>query len=1175
MGSTLVKTLLQTLPAARATLAGVPEGLDALILGRLVASGAPAVLHVARDDVRLARVAAAVAFFYPEIEVLEFPAWDCVPYDRVSPNSDIVATRLTTLCRLADAPVPPAAGRLVLTTASAILQRVPPRETLAAATFVLKVGARVATEALLDYLGRHGYGRAEQVMEPGEYAVRGGLIDLFAPGTAEPVRVDLFGDDVESLRRFDPVTQRTIGPLDALVLRPMSEVVLDKASISRFRSGYRELFGTPASNDSLYDSVSAGRPHLGMEHWLPLFHEGMDSLFAYVPEGPVTLDPGLDAALQGRLDQVMEYFEARTLVAQSTENTKGLGSDGAMIYHPLPPPRLFLDLDEFNRHLQPRPGGVFSPFVAVDVEAGGPVLDFKGRAGHDFGDVRARPGANVYDAVRAHAESLRGQGHRVVITAASLSARDRLAGVLREHGLAPVAPAETWAEALDKARKTQAVTVVTLPLERGFESPDLAVITEADILGDRLTRPVRKKRLGDRFIPDISALTEGDLVVHAEHGIGQYEGLETLTAGGAPHDCLRVLYVDNNRLYVPVENIDVLTRYGSEVAGVALDKLGGVAWQARKAKLKQRIRDMAEQLIKVAAVRQLKVGEVVVAPEGLYDEFAARFPYSETDDQLRAIAETLDDLASGRPMDRLVCGDVGFGKTEVALRAAFAGVMSGRQVAVVVPTTLLARQHYLTFRDRFQGLPVRVSQLSRLVTPRDTKLVKEELTRGTLDIVVGTHALLAKGIAFKNLGLLIIDEEQHFGVAHKERLKQLRTDVHVLTLTATPIPRTLQLALTGVREMSLIATPPVDRLAVRTFVLPYDPVVVREAILRERYRGGQCFYVCPRLSDIDQVMVRLQALVPDLRVAVAHGQMAASRLEEVMTAFAEGQYDVLLATNIIESGLDMPRVNTIIIHRADMFGLAQLYQLRGRVGRGRTRGYAYLTLPPGRTLSKAAMRRLEVMGTLDSLGAGFTLASHDLDIRGAGNLLGDEQSGHIKEVGIELYQQMLEEAVAAARDGAGESDESDWSPQIQLGTPILIPEAYVPDLGLRLGFYRRIATVGSEADVDELAAEMTDRFGPVPPEVENLLRVVTIKVWCRQANVEKVDAGPKGAVLAFRDNSFPNPAGLVRFIGQHVATVKLRPDHRLVVRRDWEGPKHRLDGLTSLMRALAGIAREG
>ncbi|MGB1026606.1 MAG: TRCF domain-containing protein, partial [Rhodospirillaceae bacterium] len=575
----------------------------------------------------------------------------------------------------------------------------------------------------------------------------------------------------------------------------------------------------------------------------------------------------------------------------------------------------------------------------------------------------------------------------------------------------------------------------------------------------------------------------------------------------------------------------------------------------------------------VAAQRALKAGEVVEPPPGAYEEFAGGFPFVETDDQLRAIADTLEDLGAGRPMDRLICGDVGFGKTEVALRAAFATAMAGKQVAVVVPTTLLARQHYRTFSARFAGWPVRIGQLSRLVTPKQAKEVKAELEAGTLDIVVGTHALLAKSVSIPNLGLLVIDEEQHFGVAHKERLKALKADVHVLTLTATPIPRTLQLALTGVREMSVIATPPVDRLAVRTFVLPYDPVVIREAIRRERYRGGQCFYVCPRLADVDRVVERLRAIVPDARVAIAHGQMAPSRLEEVMTAFSDGEYDILVSTNIVESGLDIPRVNTIVIHRADMFGLAQLYQLRGRVGRAKARGYAYLTLPPGRVLTKSAEKRLDVMSTLDSLGAGFRLASHDLDIRGAGNLLGDEQSGHIKEVGIELYQHLLEEAVAAAKEGGAELETaSEWSPQINLGMAILIPEDYVADLGVRLSLYRRIAGITEEPALEDLEAELSDRFGPLPKEVQTFLKVIAIKIKCRLAQVEKIDAGPKGGVLSFRKDRFPNPAGLVRFIGRQAASVKLRPDHKLVVRRDWDGPDRRLKGVGILMGDLAEIA---
>ncbi|HEV2334173.1 MAG TPA: TRCF domain-containing protein, partial [Stellaceae bacterium] len=591
----------------------------------------------------------------------------------------------------------------------------------------------------------------------------------------------------------------------------------------------------------------------------------------------------------------------------------------------------------------------------------------------------------------------------------------------------------------------------------------------------------------------------------------------------------------------------------------------------------------AGELIRIAAERQLRPGETLAPPEGLYEEFAARFPYPETEDQLRAIEETLGDMVSGKPMDRLVCGDVGFGKTEVALRAAFITAFAGGQVAVIVPTTLLARQHTRTFMERFAGLPVRIAQLSRLVAPKDAKQIKNDLAEGRIEIVVGTHALLAKDVHFAHLALVVVDEEQHFGVAQKERLKQLKADVHVLTLTATPIPRTLQLALSGVREMSIIATPPIDRLAVRTFVTPFDAVVVREAILRERDRGGQIFYVAPRIADLDEVREELRKMVPEIRVATAHGRMAPVELETVMTAFDERAYDLLLSTNIIESGLDIPSANTLIVHRADMFGLAQLYQLRGRIGRSKVRAYCYLTLPEKKQLAPTALRRLEVMQTLDTLGAGFQLASHDLDIRGAGNLLGDEQSGHIREVGIELYQHMLEEAVATAKtagpngvgaagdDGAAE----EWSPQITIGTPVLIPEAYVADLGVRLGLYRRIAQLGGRRELDAFAAELIDRFGKLPTEVENLLQIIAIKRWCREAGIERVEAGPKGAVITLRGNRFANPAGLVELIQKHAGTLRLRPDQRLVYLRNWEDPEARLRGVAGLMQALVKLARAG
>ncbi len=1146
----------------RRTLTGVAAGYDAFLLAEMGRAASSGVLHVAPDDVHLARLAEAVRFFAPDLEILEFPAWDTVPYDRASPHAEIVGRRLETLSRLADAPVK--AGRLVLTTARAAVQRVPTRESMTGIRLDLAVGASLDPAELIGFLERNGYGRAEQVMEPGEYAVRGGIVDVFPSGADDPVRLDFFGDSLESLRRFDPVTQRTSADLAVLGLRPISEVRLNPETIAAFRSGYRELFGA-VGDDPLYEAVSEGRRFPGLEHWLPLFSDGLDTLFAFVPEATVTFGADLSESLDAAWGQIGEYYAARKAVEAS-----GL-KDGGAVYHPVPPERLFLDKAEWERILSAHPVAMLTGFDAPP-EGGGEAIAVGSLPGRPFAEARVRGFDAVFPEIAAYAAEQRAEGRRMVISALTVGSRDRLAALLRDHGVAGGIAVETWADVA--AAPAEAVCLVVVPLERGFRAPGLCVVSEQDILGDRLAQPRRKKaRKAETFIADASALAEGDLVVHAEHGIGRYEGLETVNAGGAPHDCLRLLYADGDKLFVPVENIDVLSRYGSEDAGVALDRLGSPAWQARKSRLKQRIREIAEQLIKTAAARQIRLAERLVAPDGLFDEFCARFPYTETEDQLKAIEDVLADLSAGRAMDRLVCGDVGFGKTEVALRAAFVAAMTGVQVAVVVPTTLLARQHYRIFRERFAGLPLRAEGLSRLVSAKAASAVRAGLADGTVDIVIGTHAVLAKSISFARLGLLIVDEEQHFGVAHKERLKQLKADVHVLTLTATPIPRTLQMALSGVKELSIIATLPVDRLVVRTFVLPFDPVIVREAILRERFRGGQTFYVCPRIKDIDTVLERLHRMVPDIRVTVAHGQMAAKDLEEVMAAFSDGAYDVLVSTNIIESGLDLPNVNTIVIHRADLFGLSQLYQLRGRVGRGKARSYAYLTLPHDRAVGKAAMKRLDVMHSLDSLGAGFTLASHDLDIRGAGNLLGDEQSGHIREVGIELYQHLLEEAVAAARDSgeAAEAAES-WSPQISLGMPVLIPDTYVADLGVRLSLYRRIASVAAREEIEALAAEMIDRFGPLPPEVSNLLDVVALKALCLKANVERFDAGPKGGVIAFRGSTFPDPAGLVAYIAKNVGTIKIRPDQKLVIMRQWEDAAIRLSGARRVMQSLVEIA---
>ena len=1145
------------LQPGRVVVSGAPEGFDAKLLAETVTRAGGPVIHVARDDARVAALRAGLAFFAPDLPVLSFPAWDCLPYDRISPNAEIAAARMATLAALAEGFGRPA---VLLTTLNAATQRVPPRETVRAASFTATVGERVDVDALRAYLARMGFTQAPTVTEPGDFAVRGGLIDIFPPGAELPVRLDLFGDILDAARRFDPETQRSKEAVARVELAPVSEVILDDEAIARFRRGYRERFGAGGQDDPLYEAVSAGRKHQGFEHWLPLFHGRLETIFDYLPGAPVTMDDRLDAARASRWEMLGEQYAARA-DALAAKNR------GATVYKPLPPDLLYLDEAAWNRAIE---GRAIRPFVALPQPLGPGVIDAGGRMGRNFAPERQAEGSDLFGALAKHIAERR-RTTQVVIATYSAGARERMAGLLRDEGIDGIREISRAAELPADAKGGGGVHVTVLELEAGFEAPGLTVIAEQDILGDRLIRAPKRRKRAENFLTEAAGLTTGDLVVHVDHGIGRYTGLETITAAGAPHECLALEYAGGDKLYLPVENIELLSRYGHEEG--LLDRLGGGAWQARKAKLKARIREMAERLIRIAAERTLRSAPELNPPDHYWDAFCARFPYQETEDQLAAIEDVLADLDAGRPMDRLVCGDVGFGKTEVALRAAFVAAMSGVQVAVIAPTTLLARQHYNNFAERFRGFPLQVRQLSRFIPAKEAAATRDGIARGTVDIVIGTHALLAKGIRFSNLGLLIIDEEQHFGVSHKERLKELRSDVHVLTMTATPIPRTLQLALSGVRELSLIGTPPVDRLAIRTYVSEWDPVTIREALLREHYRGGQSFYVVPRIADLPAAEEFLREQMPEITFITAHGQMAASELDKRMNAFYDGQYDVLLSTTIIESGLDIPRANTLIVERADMFGLAQLYQIRGRVGRAKLRAYAYFTTEPRRRLTPQAEKRLRVLGSLEGLGAGFTLASQDMDIRGAGNLIGEEQSGHMREVGFELYQEMLQETIAKIQAGEiGLPEDDDWSPQINLGVAVLIPEDYVPDLDVRLGLYRRLSGLQKKVEMEGFAAELIDRFGPLPKEVETLMAIVRIKAFCKRAGIAKLDGGPKGATVQFHNDKFANPAGLVEFIQGQKGLAKVR-DNRIVIRRDWKDDRAKLQGAFAIARDLAVLAR--
>ena len=1132
-------------------LSGAPDGFDANILSNFITEKQKSIIFVARDDKRLDLMRKSLWFFSPNIPILDFPSWDCLPYDRVSPNADVSSARMATLAALSsgfEAPI------VLLTTLNAITQYIPNRTIVSNNSFVAIVGRTINVKELRAYFSKMGFVQTPTVTEPGDYAIRGGIIDVFPPGESGPVRMDLFGDELESARRFDPVTQRTVENLDRIEFAPVSEVILDDVSINRFRNNYRKEFGSAGLDDPLYEAISAGRKHQGYEHWAPYFHDGMETIFDHLPNAVIFMDENIERIHTSRWDGINDQYEARLEALNSKNRLE-------TVYKPIKPELFYVSPDDLFDLLNNREQ---RKFMVLPQPTGPNSLDMRARIGRNFAPERQNEELGLFEEFAKHIIEKR-KTTSVIIASMSLGARERLYGLLQDQGLSGMVNIKTWK---DINQAIGSISLAVWHLEHGFEAPGLTIISEQDVLGELIIRKTNKKRRAKDYLTEASSLSVGDLVVHVDHGVGRYRGLETVKAAGAPHDCLLLEYANNDRLYLPVENVELLSRYGHETG--LLDRLGGSAWQAKKAKLKERIREMADKLLRIAAERSLRKSEILEVSPDKWNAFCARFPYVETDDQLNAIEDVVSDMSSGKPMDRLICGDVGFGKTEVALRAAFIAASAGTQAAIIAPTTLLARQHFKSFEERFRGTGIRVKQLSRFVTTSQMKKNREALRDGAVEIIIGTHALLAKDIKFANLGLLIIDEEQKFGVGHKERLKQLRSDIHVLTLTATPIPRTLQLSLSGVRELSVIGTPPIDRLAIRTYVSEFDTVTLREALLREHYRGGQSFFVVPRISDLPEVEAFIEEQVPEINHVVAHGQMPAGELDERMNAFYDGKFGILVATTIVESGLDIPTANTIIIHRADMFGLSQLYQIRGRVGRSKTRAYAYLTTKPRQKLTHAAIKRLRVLGSLDSLGAGFMLASQDLDIRGAGNILGEEQSGNVREVGYELYQEMLEDAIAKIKSGQmeGLTDEGSWSPQINLGVPVLIPETYVQDLDVRLGLYRRLSALAKKIELEAFAAELIDRFGKLPAEVDMLLRVVRIKGMCRAAGIAKLDSGPKGAVIQFYQDKFISPSGLAQYLLDSRGTAKIK-DNKLIVLRDWTNDDKKVKGAYIIARELA------
>ena len=1126
---------------------------------------------------------ALARFFAPSLSILSFPARGCLAYDGNSPNSQRASLRATALSKLQDYHTTPTPF-LLFTTPEAVLPATLPPHNKNLRSLTLAVHDNKSQQEIITTLESMGYRRQEIVAEQGDYALRGGLIDMFPAGQKAPCRLDMFGDTIESLRTFDPITQRSIAPCTTMTLRPVGEIFLTPAQQKNFHKSCLTRFGVMALETPLVEAVMHGQAFHGMEQWLPLFYGGKSHLFDYltpikssVPSkekshsthehAPEKISPTLliDACgMENYWKDQWEYIEDAYHAHQQDFK------DGTSPQTPplLPPEELFLTCKQLQEktHNHPRLNLLASHENIPDSKPN--TLRLACHPSPRF-SLEKNPKEDISTRVRAAIAECHRQGQRVLIVASSQASKQRLTALLQEKAPTKLSTVDNALQIYDLPQER--CTITSLPVEDGFTTKTLSIITEKDIFGARLIPAARVKKHTTNPLTSLLAFSPKDLVVHAQHGIGRFEKLVTVDVGNVPHECALITYHGGNKLYLPVENIDLLSRYGShgiakrdasedvddEKSTVILDRLGSADWQERKARAKQRIMDMAKELMEIAAVRKMAHTTPIQTPSNDYSDFCLGFPFEETEDQTRAINDVIKDFSSGQVMERLVCGDVGFGKTEVALRAAFIATMAGFQVAIITPTTLLCHQHAKTFAARFEAFPIKIHAMSRFASAREKEEMRQEIRNGTADITIGSHALLNQKITFKNLGLLIIDEEQHFGVRQKELLKDIKRNVHVLTLTATPIPRTLQFALSGLQDLSVIATPPVNRRAIRTHSAPFNPTTIRHALLQEKNRHGQSFYVCPRIKDLDAVATFLQEKVPEVTFTTVHARLPTNTIEHNMHAFYEGRVDVLLATNIIDAGLDITKANTIIIHNAYLFGLAQLYQLRGRVGRGERRAYAYLTWPPTTVLTDTAKKRLEVLNKMDRLGMGFSIASHDMDIRGAGNLLGHQQSGHIREVGYELYQSMLTKAVRDLKEGnlsshtqeknEDSSLELDISPQVIVPFKALLPQSYIPDATVRMALYRRLATLLQPGDLEDFAQELQDRFGTPPLEVEELLKVVALKNLCRQAGVSKVEQGPRGGAITFHKHHFSNPAALVELIQKNAPQLRLQSDHKLVL----------------------------
>ncbi len=1137
---------LPPLPAAsgKQHWGNLPGAALSLAIAEAASNAKRFTLLLTADSQSAERLQEELAFFAPELPVLHFPDWETLPYDLFSPHQDIVSQRIATLYQLPEL----SHGVLVVPITTA-LHRLAPKRFLLGSSLVLDVGQKLDVEQMRLRLEAAGYRCVDTVYEHGEFAVRGALIDLFPMGSALPYRIDLFDDEIETLRTFDPENQRSIDKVESIRLLPAREFPLKKEAVTGFRARFRERFDVDFRRCPIYQDLSTGITPAGIEYYLPLFYEETATLFDYLPEDSQVFSlPGIEQAAEQFWNDVRNRYEERRVDPERPL---------------LPPAELFMPVEDCFARLKLWPRVVASQ---QDMEPGIgrerfpaqplPELAIESKASEPLGKLR---------------QFLDGFPGRVLFTAESAGRREVLLELLARLKLRPQ-EVEGWGGFLASEER---LAIAIAPLDEGLLLDELALVAESPLFGQRVMQRRRREKSrdgGDNVIKNLTELREGAPVVHIDHGVGRYQGLVTLEIEGQAQEFLLLQYADEAKLYVPVASLHLIARYtGSDDALAPLHKLGSETWQKAKRKAAEQVRDVAAELLDIYARRAARQGYAFKDPQVDYETFAAGFPFEETPDQQAAIDAVREDLLSAKPMDRLVCGDVGFGKTEVAMRAAFIAVHGGKQVAVLVPTTLLAQQHYNSFRDRFADWPVRVEVMSRFKSAKEVQNAITELADGKIDILIGTHKLLQDDVKFSNLGLVIIDEEHRFGVRQKEQLKALRSEVDILTLTATPIPRTLNMSIAGMRDLSIIATPPARRLSVRTFVMEANNPTIKEALLRELLRGGQVYYLHNDVKTIEKCAADLQALVPEARIAIGHGQMRERDLEQVMSDFYHKRFNVLVASTIIETGIDVPSANTIIIERADKFGLAQLHQLRGRVGRSHHQAYAYLLTPPRKAMTDDAQKRLEAIANAQDLGAGFVLATHDLEIRGAGELLGEGQSGQIQAVGFTLYMEMLERAVKAIRKGEQPNLEQPLGggPEINLRLPALIPEDYLPDVHARLILYKRIANAADEDGLKELQVEMIDRFGLLPEPTKNLVRLTLLKLQAEKLGITKIDAGPQGGRIEFSADTSVDPMVLIKLIQSQPNRYKFEGATLFKFQVPMERPEERFNTLEALLERLA------